>query len=155
VLETLTPDGALEEDRSYARLRGSRIVEVHVRRLVDVDEVAALRVQVAACIHRAGQGAVICADHRFGSPLSSDVADAWSRVMRRNDGHIVRRGLLLDPANAMYNLQLERIVHCAGNDSRRFFTAIDELREWVGEVLSGSERGALDGLFDGGFELVR
>ena len=125
-------------------------MEVYVRRLVDVDEVAALKVQVAAAIRRAGPGAVICGDHRFGSPLSSEVADAWSGVMRKNDGHVVRRALLLDPSNAMYNLQLERVVRCAGNDSRRFFTAIDELREWVGEALGGAERLALRDLFAGG-----
>ena len=125
-------------------------MEVHVRRLADLDDVAALKVQVAAAIRRAGPGAVICADHRFGSPLSSEVADAWSCVMRRNDGHVVRRGLLLEPSNAMYNLQLERVVRCAGNSSRRFFTGIDKLRDWVGEALSGSERGALGDLFAGG-----
>ncbi len=70
--------------------------------------------------------------------------------MRRNDGHVVRRGLLLEPSNAMYNLQLERVVRCAGNSSRRFFTGIDKLRDWVGEALSGSERGALGDLFAGG-----
>ena len=125
-------------------------MEVHVRRLADLEEVAALRVQVAAAIRGAGPGAVICADHRFASPLSSAVADAWSGVLRKNDGHVVRRGLLLDPANVMYNLQLERVVRCAGNGSRRFFTAIDELRDWVGEALNGSERGALVDLFAGG-----
>jgi hypothetical protein len=150
----MTDDGNPAGGRSFALIRGTRIVEVHVRRLADLEEVAALKVQVGAAIRRAGSGAVICADHRFGSPLSSEVADAWSCVMRKNDGHVVRRGLLLDPSNAMYNLQLERVVRCAGNDSRRFFTGIDELRDWVGEVLSASERGALDDLFAGAVELA-
>jgi hypothetical protein len=147
----MTAGGNLGGDRSYARIRGSRIVEVHVRRLGDLDDVAALKVQVAAVIRRAGPGAVICADHRFGSPLSSEVADAWSCIMRKNDGHVVRRGLLLDPSNAMYNLQLERVVRCAGNGSRRFFTTIDELRDWVSEALTQPERDGLHDLFSGGY----
>ena len=133
--------------RSFARMRGNRIVEVHIRRLSDVDDVAALKEQVAAAIRRAGVGAVICADHRFATPLSGEVADAWSRIMRTNDGQVVLRGLLLDPFNAMYNLQLERVVRCADNPARRLFFDINQLRDWVRETLTESEHDALRELF--------
>ena len=59
----------------------------------------------------------------------------------------MRGGLLLDPSNAMYNLQIERVVRCAGNPGRRLFVDIDLLRDWIGGPVSESERKALDGLF--------
>jgi hypothetical protein len=76
-------------------------VEVHIRRLADVGDVAALHAQVQHAISRAGPGAVICADHRLASPLSREAADAWSRVMRQNNGSLALAGVLLDPTNMM------------------------------------------------------
>ncbi len=133
--------------RSFARVLVGRVVEVRVRRLADRREVEALNAEVFASIRAAGKGAVICADHRSVGPLSREVADAWSRGMRGANGGIVRGGLLLDPANTMYNLQVERVVHCAGNSARRLFVDIGALRDWVGEALTEAERQALHGLF--------
>lgn len=127
-----------------------RVVEVRVRRLADRSEVEALNAEVYASIRRAGPGAVICADHRSVGPLSRQVADAWARGMRGANGGIVRGGLLLDPANTMYNLQVERVVRCAGNSARRLFMDIGALRDWVGEALTEPERKALGGLFSTG-----
>jgi hypothetical protein len=135
---------------SFARGRTGRIVEVRVRRLADVGEVEALNEQVMAAVRRAGPGAVICADHRLVGPLSREVADAWARGMRGANGAIARGGLLLDPANAMFNLQVERVVHCAGNPARRLFSDVEELRSWVSAVLTEPEREALRTLFSGG-----
>lgn len=73
----------------------------------------------------------------------------WSRAMRRNNGSIGRSALLLDPANAMYNLQVERVVQCAGSPARRLFADIEELRDWVSDALAEPEREALRGLFSG------
>jgi hypothetical protein len=135
--------------QSFARVRAGRIVEINLRRLAVSADVEALRAQVSALIRQAGPGAVICADHRFASPLSAEIADGFSRAIRAGNGQIVRGGLLLEPTNAMYNLQVERVVHCAGNPALRLFTDIDELRDWVGEVLTETEREALRELFSG------
>ena len=148
VSQTLMVDGNVgSRARSVARILAGSIVEVRVRRLANVGDVAALHAQVVAAIRRAGPRPVICADHRLASPLSREVADAWSRVMRQNNASGVRGGLLLDPSNVMYNLQIERVVRCAGNPGRRLFVDIDLLRDWIGGPLSESERKALDGLF--------
>jgi hypothetical protein len=140
-------DDSRTEQRSFARVRAGRIVEVHVRRLADVSDVESLRAQVKGTLRLAGPGPVICADHRVASLQSWEAADTWSRAMRGSGFGVVRSGLLLDPLNAMYNLQLERVVQCAGNPVLRLFTDIDELREWVGEVLAEHEREALRDLF--------
>jgi hypothetical protein len=147
VAQSWLTDGNAQGRASFARVRAARIVEVHVRRLPTLDDVESLHAQVLAAVRRAGPGAVICADHRFASPLSREVADVWSRNMRGNNGGIVRGALLLDPANTMYNLQVERVVHCAGSAARRLFADIEELRDWVSDALTEPEREALRGLF--------
>ncbi|HXX66401.1 MAG TPA: hypothetical protein VEK07_04415 [Polyangiaceae bacterium] len=67
--------------------------------------------------------------------------------MRKANTEILRSGLLVDPANTMFNLQIERIVRCAINPERRLFTKREELNDWIGDVLSEPERQALGHLF--------
>ncbi|MGO9837419.1 MAG: hypothetical protein ACLP1X_24785 [Polyangiaceae bacterium] len=146
--QTLMVDGNVgSRARSVARMLAGSIVEIRVRRLASVGDIGALHAQVVEALRRAGPRPVICADHRLASPFSRDVADAWSRVMRENNASGVRGGILLDPSNTMYNLQIERVVRCAGNTARRLFTDIDLLRAWIGGTLNPSERKALDDLF--------
>src|SRR5258708_22170226 len=116
------------EDRaSYARAWAGRLVKVRVRELKSLADVESLDAQVFAAIARTGPGAVICADFRQASPLSPQVASAWSRGMRRANRNISRSALLLDPSNTMFNLQIVRVVRCAGNDARRICSGLREV----------------------------
>src|SRR5258708_2094279 len=147
VFHTAMAEGDLgSRSRSFVRVRAGRIVEVHVRRLADVGDVAALHAQVREAIRHVGPEPIVCADHRLASPLASDVADACSRAMRQLGRAVVRGALLLDPGNTMYNLQIDRVVRCSGS-ARRLLTDIDDLRAWVGAALAGSERDACGDLF--------
>jgi hypothetical protein len=58
--------------------------------------------------------------------------------------------MLLDPSNTMFNLQVERIVQCAGNAQRRLFNDPDELRGWLEGTLTETERAALGRLLVAG-----
>jgi hypothetical protein len=127
---------------AYARAQG-RVVEIRVVRLLDPADVESLHSSVRAAMDRAGAGATICADCRRTLPLSSPVSTAWSRHMRSANRSIARSALLLDPSNTMFNLQLERIVRCAGNPTRRLFADVDELSDWVAPGLTEWERKAL------------
>jgi hypothetical protein len=120
-----------------------RIVEVRVRRLVDVADVESLNAAVFAAMRRAGPGAIVCADYRRVSPLQYGIADVWARAIRKANGSIARSAILVDPSNTMFNLQFERIVQCAGNPARRFFTGVDDVRRWLDVDLTEPERGAL------------
>jgi hypothetical protein len=133
----------------FARLRGSRIVELQVRRLAEVGDVESLNAEVREALARAGPGAVICGDYRSAAPVSREVAHGWARAMRVNNREIVRSGLLLDPANTMFNLQIERVVRCSVNPARRVFDDMATLCDWLGVALSDSERQLLRGLFSG------
>lgn len=115
--------------------------------MIDLEDVESLHAEIRIALRHAAPGPVICADYRFAAPVSRAVARVWSRAMREANPEIVRSGLLLDPANTMFNLQIERVVRCAMNPERRFFTKLDELCDWIGEVLSEPERDTLHCLF--------
>jgi hypothetical protein len=130
---------------AFARVRADRIVEVRVERLATVADVAALHAQVATAALRTGKDGVICADHRLASPLSAEVADAWSRAMRRKKTRPARAAILLAPSNTVYNLQIERVVQCGGIPAR-LFTDVDEFLRCVADGLTESEREVVRGL---------
>jgi hypothetical protein len=125
---------------SFAGVRVGHLVEVRLRRLSHLSDVESLSATVLAAVTRASPGAVICADFRRGSPLSAQVASQWCRDMRRANGLVRRSGILLDPSNTVFNLQLARVVRCAGSDARRLFTDPRALYDWAVHGLSETER---------------
>jgi hypothetical protein len=144
--------GVTARARSFARVCLGRLVEVHVRRLGSVSDVDSLKAAVFAALERAGSEAVICADCRGATPFTGEVANACAQAMRQLNPYIVRSALLLDPSNTMFNLQLERVAQCAGNDQRRLFGDADELRDWLDGTLAAAERRALRTLLLSGHE---
>jgi hypothetical protein len=128
---------------SFARVLVGRLVEVRVYRLADIHDVERLNAEAHAAIRRAGPGAVVYGDHRDASPLARDVADVWARGMREANRNISRSAILLDPDNTTFNLQLERVVRCAGYPARLIFSAPAELQARMETYLSGQERDAL------------
>jgi hypothetical protein len=63
--------------------------------------------------------------------------------MRKANGWIARSAILVDPSNMMFNLQVERVVRCAGNPTRRVFADLEELQNWLDGDLTWPERQAL------------
>jgi hypothetical protein len=128
---------------SFAQVCAGRLVSLRVGQLVELADVEALSAAVVAACLRAGSDAVLCADVRKGTPLTGEVANAWSRAMRKGNGAIARSALLLDPLNTMLNLQVERVVHCAGHEHRRLFNDAEDLRAWLEVGLTDAERAGL------------
>lgn len=127
----------------FATARAGRLVQIRVRRLADVAEVERLDDVVGSALRDAGPGASICADYRRASPLTPAVARAWSKVMRGTNDAVARSALLIDPRNMLFNLQIERIVHCSANPARRIFADVAALADWMGGVLEAPERAAV------------
>ena len=137
--------------RSLARNRVGRIVEVRVGALSNVADVHVIDTHVALALRRAGPGAILCADYRRVSPVSGEVADAWAHRMRMANKRILGAMIVLDPTNAMFNLQVARVVRCAGNPARRLVTGLGEMQAWLGDSLSVAEWRAIETfLADGG-----
>jgi hypothetical protein len=130
-------------------VRGEHLIEIRVGRLDDVAAVASLSAGVIAAVRQVDCGAVIWGDYRGASPISAQVASAWSRDMRHANRSIARSGILLDPANEMFNLQVVRVVQCAGNPSRKLFTDPRDLLAWLHHDLTPDEREVLRDLIRG------
>jgi hypothetical protein len=133
----------------FARVRTGRLVEVRVGRMGSLADIESLNTAVFAAVRSVGPGVVVCADHRFASPLPSDLADVWAGAMRRANRSLIRGAILLDSTNVTFNLQIARIVQCAGSDMRRVFTAREALYEWLDAGLTEVERVALRSFIDG------
>jgi hypothetical protein len=129
-------------------VRGSvgRLVELRVMDLSHPDDVAALSASIASVAAPAGARVLLFADYRSAAPFAQSIADAWSLAMRRSNTKVLRSAILLDPANETFNLQIARVIRCAGLATRRSFEEPAELRDWLGEVATPLERDRIDEL---------
>jgi hypothetical protein len=142
--------GGAPRPGTFARLCTGRLVEVRIERFAGLPEVESLCAAVLAAVRSAGPGAVLCADHRRAVPVPGELANALSRAMRNVNRSVGRSAILLHPENMTFNLQLERIVQCAGGSVRRVFTDPSELHEWLEGELTEVERGVLRALLSDG-----
>ncbi|GAC1353047.1 MAG: hypothetical protein NVSMB1_22220 [Polyangiales bacterium] len=127
-------------------------VEMKIGRLVEMrfnasiwtqDDVRAFsEVLVPAC-GGAGPNFVICVDYRRARLFAPELVDKWAALMKLVHPRMDRAAVLLDPHNALFNLQLQRVVAEAGSTSRRAFFDAAELQAWLSGVLSFAERARL------------
>jgi hypothetical protein len=123
-----------------------RLVALRVRRLRHLEEVHALTRMLHDAARDVGCGTIIFSDLRRAMPLPQHVADEWSRDMREFNKRLSRTGMLLDRDNETFNLQLERVVRCAGHPLRRVFYDGRDLREWLSRALGAVEMSLVDEL---------
>ncbi len=123
-----------------------RLIELRVFDLAVPEDVALMNGAIAAAASAVGTQSIIVADARPAGPFPHEVGDAWSRVMRLHNAHLVRSAILLDPANDTFNLQLARVVRCAGSPRRRWFYDPCELRDWLVDLSTPFELARLDEL---------
>jgi hypothetical protein len=144
-----TPRRGANRDAFEVRSTVGRLLELQLWELSHPDDVAALSASVATLATPIGVRVLLFADYRCASPFPQDIGDAWSRAMRGSNGKVLRSAILLDPANETFNLQVARVVHCAGLAARRCFEDRAELRDWLGEVSSAPERDRIEALLSG------
>jgi hypothetical protein len=88
---------------------------------------------------RAGPKSVICADWRAASLLAPDVADALIGLLRVGNAYFERSAILLAQDQALFGMQVERVVREAGSSTRRTFRDPMKMRRWLAEVLDADE----------------
>jgi hypothetical protein len=130
----------------FAEVRVGRLIEVRAPRgLTSLADVNAFAAHVLAATRETGGQALLCADYRRASPLMPEAAGPWSHAMREANDYILRSAVLVEPRNTMFNLQIARVVRCAGHaDRRRIFEDAAELRDWLGDAATEAERQAID-----------
>jgi hypothetical protein len=121
-----------------------RLVEIRIGRITHVADVQRMHADVVGAMEAAAAaGCFVCCDCRRASPLTPDAADAWSRVIREASTSVGRSFILVDAANTMFNLQVERVVRCAGIPAGQLFFDRDAAFEWLQGVLTEPERSEL------------
>lgn len=126
------------------RCTEGRLVELRLFDLSLPEEVSAMNGALRSAAAHLGAQAVIVADCRQAAPFPHEVGDEWSRAMRRFNGNLIRSAILLEPSNETFNLQIARVVRCAGLPARRWFHDPDELRAFLADVLTERELARLD-----------
>jgi hypothetical protein len=123
-----------------------RLLEVRVVEVLSVEDIASLSAGLAEGVLALAVRPFVFCDCRSAPPFSQAVADQWSRDMRGFNDKVVRSAILLSPDNETFNLQLARVVRCAGSTSRRLFSEADELRAWLCDLLTDVELARVDQL---------
>jgi hypothetical protein len=131
----------MRESRPYSvECRVGRLVEARLWTPKTVVAVAMFAETLRRLFSTLSSKCVICADWRSANLLSPEVADALAELFRRGNPYLERSGVLLSSRNALFQLQVDRVVREAGSEARRTFLLAHEMRAWLGEVLVDAER---------------
>lgn len=121
-----------------------RLIAIRVRRVASVADVDRVHADILRAMGPSSAAdRIACTDCRAAPPLPPGVVDAWSRGMRELNHRIERSAMLVDTGSAMFTLQAERAVRCAGKAERRLFTDPDVLLRWLDGLLVEGERAEL------------
>lgn len=123
----------------HVQCRVGRLIEARLEWLNDASEIVQVQEAMNLAYAQAGAGAAVCADWRAVEVFSPEVGDALLELMRRGNGRFERSAVLLASANAIINLQVERLLREAANPARRAFRSAETQLAWLGEVLRSDE----------------
>lgn len=95
-----------------------------------------------------GQRCVSCGDLRRTGILTPDVVDALVALLRGDNPHIEKTGVVV--GNATFGLQVERMFREAGNPARQGFKEVDGLVDFLAPSLTPAERATARAWLDAG-----
>jgi hypothetical protein len=147
--ESAAPPREWDEPLFSAECRVGRLIEARLTYLRTVEDVHDFQRMLRAAFEAAEGRSVICADWKIARVVAPDVAEALIGLLRTGNAFCERSAILLRNADAMFSLQVERVVREAGGPTRRTFRERDKMRAWLGEVLGEDERRHM-GVFLGG-----
>jgi hypothetical protein len=116
-----------------------RLIEARLFLLQTVDEVTAFQSAMRDAFQRVGPRSIICADWRPASILSPEAADAMIGLLRVGNAFFERSAILLAQDQAIFGMQVERVVREAASPARRTFRDPLKMRRWLAEVLDEDE----------------
>jgi hypothetical protein len=127
--------------------RDGRLVFARVHVLASVAEVQSYFGACAAEIRLAGRRPLLLADHRPAVVYSPAVTDALFEAFRTNNDLLERVAILVSPANAVLQMQLNRITRDAGGSKRRVFQDPGAALGFLADLLSEPEARAVTAFF--------
>jgi hypothetical protein len=127
--------------------RGGRLVFARVHGLPTVGEVRSYFGACAEQIQLAGRRPILLADHRPAVVYSPAVTDALCDAFRTNNELLDRVAILVSPANAVLQMQLNRITRDAGGSQRKVFQSSAAALGFLAQSLSEREAKAVLSFF--------
>lgn len=123
-----------------------RLMEIRVaagyRTVQDVDRMIGMIIKASAALPPPGKF-VIAADWRAVSVMDQDTANRAREMLALSNPRVIRSSILVQPEQAITNLQVVRLVKEAANEDRRHFTSPAEQAAWLSEVLTEEETARL------------
>lgn len=121
-----------------------RLVEVRVKPPLTLDEIKQFVAEHRATVSRIPDRYVGVVDLHRATVFPPEVADALIQLLSQMADRVERTAFLIGES-AVFALQIERVIRNAANPNRKTFREPGPLKEWLGEILSASERSRLDG----------
>jgi hypothetical protein len=124
-------------------VREGRLLEIRMESPLEFADVQEFRQRVMALVGAALRPVIACTDLRRARIFSPDSAEAITSMMRHDNPRVERNAILVGDS-ALFSMQVERMVREAGSHSRRTFREPLELKLWLRDALSESERWRLN-----------
>lgn len=121
-------------------LYGQRVLVARVASCPTVEEAYRIADEVRGVLVRVPGSLVATADFRSARLFSQPVTDAIVTVLKSDNERLERSAHLVSANDAVFALQLERMVRAAGNPRRRVFRTVKECEDYLGEVLTIEQR---------------
>jgi hypothetical protein len=83
---------------------------------------------------------VVCADYRNVAFMRADLTARYVQFLSAVSPKVERSAILIRDDHAIFGLQIARMVREANFPSRRVFKIAEELKSWLGEILTPIER---------------
>ena len=131
-----SPDGA---SCFLVEANVGRLICTRLTALQHVHQVAHVELAIVQALQQVASKVVICTDWRDLNVLGPEVADAVVNMLRVTNVRVERGAILLGPLNAVFSLQVERVLRDAKNPGRRSFRRRGDLLAWIAEVLNPAE----------------
>jgi hypothetical protein len=125
-----------------------RLIEVKVASPLTIQEAQQLAGELLAAMHDLARQYVGVVDLLGAHVFPPDVAETLIKLLSGNAPHVVRTALLIGDS-AVFALQVERGIRTSDPDKRRAFRSPDELKTWLGQVLTAEENAALERFLSG------
>ena len=125
-----------------------RLIEVKVASPLTIQEVQQLVGELLAAMHNLQGQYVGCVDLLGAHVFAPEVAEPMIKLLSGNAPHVIRTAMLIGDS-AVFALQVERAIRTSDPDKRRSFRSPEELKAWLGEVLTAEEKAALERFLDG------
>ena len=128
-------------------IRVGRLYEHRLGTLESDEEMLALRERGIAVMYASPRPVVVCADYRHVRFVRADLVDKFVDFLRIVGPKIERSAVLLAPDNAVFTMQMRRMVREANFPNRRTFKSPTEVETWLADVLTADERTRLKAFF--------